>query len=200
MLKPFGTFKWTFDGAYVIQYDTTQPTPSGEKTVGSIGQEFVGFGSIPRFKFNTGVKWALGNWEANWNARYVHHLVEVCDDSTSAFGQGQGAPTGHILDNPTPVKSDADYGLCTNAHQPITLQGITYNEGYNVINEVWFHDVQGIYSVPGWNTKLTFGVDNVFNQNPPRIVSAFADSYDKNTYGPITWDSRTPYVAFQLNF
>jgi hypothetical protein len=189
-MQSFGTFKWLFDGTYVTQLDTVSPTPAGDRTVGIVGFDFGGLGATPRTKFKTSLTWNLANWEASWSVRYIHSVLESCDD-----GLQQAAPKGDVLENPTPVKSLDAYGLCSDAGYvgSDALQGPA-----NRLKDTYYNDVQGSYTLPAWNTKVTLGVNNVLDQDPPRASTAFEGSYDKNTYLP--WGSRTPYLNFQVNF
>lgn len=195
-----GQFQWMLDGAYVTKYDQTVPTTTGEETVGLVGVEFGGFGGIPRWKINTGLNWRLANWEATWNVRYIHHMWESCDD-----GLGDPGAAGGVLENPTPVLSLEQYGLCSDTNNPSALFGYSVADDgtvtpgkANELKATFYNDLQGTYSVPDWNAKLTFGVVNFLDQDPPASRSAFADSYDKATYDP--WGSRTPYMRVHIGF
>jgi iron complex outermembrane receptor protein len=195
-----GQFQWVLDAAYVTAFDVTVPTSGGEETVGNVGVEFGGFGAIPRWKVNTGLNWRLGDWEAAWNMRYIHHIWEACDD-----GFGDPGAQGQVLENPTPVLSLDQYGLCSDTNNPSALFGYSVAEDgtvtpgkANELKATIYNDIQAGWSVPNWNSKLTFGIVNFLDQDPPASRSAFADSYDKATYDP--WGSRTPYVRFQVSF
>lgn len=195
-----GQFQWVLDAAYVTKYDQTIPTTTGEETIGLVGVEFGGFGGIPRWKINTGMNWRLANWEATWNVRYIHHMWESCDD-----GRGDPGAQGQVLENPTPVLSLEQYGLCSDPNNQSFLFGYSVAEDgtvtpgkANELKATFYNDLQGTYSLPDWNAKLSFGVVNFLDQDPPASRSAFADSYDKATYDP--WGSRTPYLRVHVGF
>lgn len=195
-----GQFQWVLDAAYVTKYDQTVPTTTGEETIGLVGIDFGGSGGIPRWKVNTGLNWRLANWEATWNVRYIHHLWESCDD-----GLGDPGARGQVLENPTPVLSLEQYGLCSDTNNPSALFGYSVAEDgtvtpgkANELKATYYNDVQGTYSVPDWNAKLTFGVVNLLDQDPPASRGAFADSYNKAIYDP--WGSRTPYLRVHVGF
>jgi iron complex outermembrane recepter protein len=193
--RQLGTFKWLLDASYTARYDQTIPTANGEETVGLAGVEFGGSGAIPRWKINTGATWNRGNWDAAWNVRYISHLWESCDDGL----QDPGAK-GNVLENPTPVLSLEEYGLCSDTNNPSLLFGGDGTGGgkANELKATFYNDVQASYSLPTWNSKVTLGVNNLLDQDPPAARSAFADSYDKVTHDP--WSSRTPYLRLQVNF
>lgn len=200
VVRQYGNFTWLFDAAYVAKYDQTVPTTTGEETIGLVGVEFGGSGGIPRWKINTGLSWNLGNFDAVWNVRYIHHLWESCDDGLQDPGL-----QGNVLENPTPVKSLEEYGLCSDPNNQSPLFGYSVAEDgtvtpgkANELKATIYNDIQAGYNLPQWNSKLSFGVLNLLDQDPPRSSSAFADSYDKSIYDP--WGSRTPYLRLQVNF
>lgn len=185
-LAPIGSFKVTTDGAYVMRFDSVMPTvDGGEQREGAVGQELGGFGSIPRFKMNAALTWTNGPWEASWSSRFIYHVYEVCDDGFQDPGAAEGGG------NPTPVLSLDEYGLCSGPHK----------EGGSPLNKLdatTYHDVQLSYEVQNWNTTLVLGVNNVLDQDPPKAYSAFAGTFDPNTYE--IWGSRTPYLRVLSKF
>lgn len=191
----YGQFKWVWDAAYVSKYDQTVPTATGEETIGLVGVEFGGAGAIPRLKVNTGIEWDRGPWSGSWNLRYIHHLWEPCNDGYQDPG-AQGA----VLENPTPVLSLEEYGLCSDTNNPSPLFGAdgTTPGKANELPATFYNDVTASYELADYNTRVSFGINNVLDQDPPAARSAFADSYDKVTHEP--WGSRTPYVRLQVNF
>ena len=187
ILEPYGTFKLTLDTSYVKTYDQTLPTPDGASaTTGLVGLEFGGFGGIPRIKATAGLTWKLADYEVSWSARYIHHLVEQCDD-----GRQDPGPPDPNAGNPTAIKSLEQYGLCSGPKDPVL--GIL-----NDIPATVYNDIQAVWNVPGWDTKLTFGVNNVLDQDPPKVYTAFASTYDPTTYDMP--GSRQLYVSFIKNF
>ncbi|MEQ1437968.1 TonB-dependent receptor [Fontimonas sp. SYSU GA230001] len=185
-LAPIGSFKLTADGAYVTRWDAVLPTvDGGEQRQGAVGQEFGGFGSIPRFKMNAALTWTNGPFEASWSSRFIYHVYEVCDDGRQDPGAAEGG------NYPYPVLSLEQYGLCSGPHK---ADGTPLNK----LDATTYHDVQFGYDVPAWNTKLVLGVLNVLDQDPPKAYSAFASTFDPNTYE--IWGSRTPYLRVQTKF
>ncbi|MDD3763368.1 MAG: TonB-dependent receptor [Nevskiales bacterium] len=186
-LNRFGTFELIFDGAYVTRYDVTTPAASGpDVTTGLVGFEFGGQSAIPRFKANASLIYGNGPWEASWSTRFIYHVYEQCDDQ---FYEDPGAANGG--GNPTPVLSLEQYGLCSGPVHP----------DYGILNKIettLYHDVQLSYALERWQTKFVLGVNNLFDQDPPPVYTAFASSYDPTLYD--TWGSRTPYLRLIANF
>ena len=48
-----------------------------------------------------------------------------------------------------------------------------------------------------WNTKLTVGVNNVFDRQPPTVLGAFNDNYDTSLY---SIRNRYWYVSISKKF
>jgi iron complex outermembrane receptor protein len=51
------------------------------------------------------------------------------------------------------------------------------NAARNHIGGTTYHDVSAYWNAP-WNAKITIGVNNVFDKDPPVAHSAFANSFD----------------------
>lgn len=185
-LDRIGNLRFLFDGAYVTRYDTIVPSASGEDVRTNLaGFEFGGQGAIPRFKAKAELLWNNGPWQASWSTRFIYHVVEICDDGR----QDPGAANGGA--NPTPILSLEEYGLCSGPEHP--RYGLL-----NKIDTTFYHDVQFGYQIANWGTQLVLGVINVLDQDPPKVFTAFASTYDPTTYD--LPGSRTPYLRFVTRF
>jgi iron complex outermembrane receptor protein len=58
-------------------------------------------------------------------------------------------------------------------------------------------DTSSIWQRMLWGTKLTVGVNNAFDRNPPTVLAAFNDNYDTSLY---SIRNRYYYVAFTKKF
>lgn len=173
--EEFGAFKLAFDSQYLMTYDQTVPTPDGTgETAGLVGLDFGDF-PLPRYKANTTVSWALNQWSAAWTTRFIRGTTEFCDDGL------------------TPNLSSL--GLCSNPDSDLS-DGT--DDSTNKYDDVFYHNLQVGYSLPNWNTDLTFGVINVLDQDPPVSYSAFANSAPATLYE--TWGSRQPYLKLEVSF
>jgi iron complex outermembrane recepter protein len=170
-----GTFKVAFDSQYLMAYDQTVPTPDGGGETGHLaGQDFGDF-PLPRYKANTTLSWARNEWQAAWMVRFIRGTTEPCDDGL------------------TP--SFSSLGLCSNPDSDLT-DGT--DDSTNDHPDIFYHNVQAGYTVPGWNTEVVLGVINVFDQDPPTSYSAFANSAPATLYE--TWGSRQPYLRLNVSF
>jgi iron complex outermembrane receptor protein len=121
----------------------------------------VNDGAIPRLQSNLQLNWSHDVWSAGWTVRYISAVSEKCSD-----------------DKDNSPNSLTNLGLCSKPD---------YNDNSNSRNELhqtFYNDVQF-----GWNTpfgqrglKLTAGVNNVLNQDPPNCESCTLNGYDAGTY------------------
>ena len=85
---------------------------------------------------------------------------------------------------------DASYTLRYIDDVTETLQGwwsldpVTFEPSneQHTIDSMTTHDIQVSYLIEGMNTRLTFGIDNVLDEQPPFSDSAFNDNTDVRTY------------------
>jgi iron complex outermembrane receptor protein len=91
----YGTYKVYLDASYFIKNEF-----SGEERLGV--QE--GDGGFPRIKASLGLDWMSGDWNANYQARYVHHM------DTLAYAGGGTAADGYTEVLPTYIIHDVSVG------------------------------------------------------------------------------------------
>ena len=75
----------------------------------------------------------------------------------------------------------ADLGLCSD---PDPNRTVDTDESTNTYEDIYYHNVQAVYSVEQWNADVGFGVLNLFDQDPPTSYSAFANSASSNVCAP----------------
>jgi iron complex outermembrane receptor protein len=87
----YGTFKVYLDGSYFIKNEF-----DGEE---QLGVQY-GDAGYPRIKASLGIDWVSGDWNANYQARYVHHMktYEYYLGSTAEDGITEVLPTYIIHD------------------------------------------------------------------------------------------------------
>ena len=109
------------------------------------------FGNLPDFKFNAGVTWGLGGLGAGVSTRYMGHLFE-CSNGAGTSRGGQCDVNG--------------------TNNPRRRQVAVFNS----------YDLFASYALPSGlgRTNLSVGVQNVFDEAPPFIYSAFAANTDSD--------------------
>lgn len=159
-----GQFKVGLEGTYINRYDQLYPSPTGEGflVTSLLGVERGGttfpFG-MPRWKANANVNWTSGNWTVNWKIQYIGSLTEACSD---------------FLDG-TP-NSFANLGVCSNPN----LQNNSLSTNY--LGQTVYHDASVSYEVEPWNTRFTFGINNLFDKMPPESTQVELNSFDPTLY------------------
>ena len=178
-MRELGSWKFVYDSQYLTTYDQFTPNSDGSSTKESFEGQTVGNTVLPRYKANTTLEWALNNWKASWSMRYIHSTTESCDDGISPALQ--------------------TYGVCSDP-DPAFLTALTdgVDDSRNDLKAIIYHNVQAQYVMPVWNTELTFGVNNLLDQDPPLSMSAFANSFPATLYEAPA--SRQPYLRLKINF
>jgi iron complex outermembrane receptor protein len=171
----FGKFRINWDNAYVSYYgDKDQPEAGDILADGSVSNgTLVGvylnrLNFAHRLKSNISTNWQLGDWGATLTARYLSAIDEDC--SLPVF-----------FGNPS---------LCSNVNG-----SPQFPDGENTMDETWYFDLQGTWDAP-WNGRVTAGVRNLFDEDPPTSYSTFANSFDPSYDIP----GRFWYVQYSQKF
>jgi outer membrane receptor protein involved in Fe transport len=99
---------------------------------------------FPRWKGQGYVNWQQGNWDASWRLRYI-----------GRFQMGSQSPSQDVHPDGT-----CYYGsYCT-------IQGAVLKYGATVYN-----DVSLGYNIEPLNTRVEFGVNNLFDKQPPMLYA-----------------------------
>ena len=64
-----------------------------------------------------------------------------------------------------------------------------------MVDSQFVHDIQASYNFSEYNSTLTFGIDNVGDEQPPFAYSGFNDNTDPRTY-----DTRGRYMYGRVTF
>lgn len=134
-------------------------TGEGGDTVG----EYSNRNNNWRIRSNLAMNWEMGDFGVNWNVRYYSHQEESCFSVAAA----------------------QRVNLCSDPNRITNLDGDdagTAPDGprarpENRIPSVTYNDVSAYWKAP-WNAKITVGVNNIFDRDPPRSASVAANSFD----------------------
>jgi outer membrane receptor protein involved in Fe transport len=165
----WGSWTMGFDGTYIAQADRDIDTTEPNDAVLHLGGTFnKDFGNYSRVRARAFVNWGMGDWSASWRTRYVGGFDVGSDD----FRQGTTAD-GHGCDPDAPQFC---YAL------PFSSYVIhSFNVGY---------------ALPSVNSRFEFGVDNVFDKQPPllyqnNVLNANTDVNTFDTVGRYYWGRYT---------
>ncbi len=146
----YGSFNFVLDTAYTSKYTIEDPVTEGYNRVGN----YLSRDNYWRVRSNLMVNWQLGDFGATAAARYYSRQNEDC--TGTAFG---GANFALLC-------SDADH---------IGLKGEP--DPQRKISSVTYTDLSGYWQAP-WNARITVGVNNAFDRDPPKSFTTFANSFD----------------------
>jgi iron complex outermembrane receptor protein len=155
-------------------YTQTTPNfsnPSQPIIMQLINMQVKGAG-YPRFKSFLTANWAYGGWQLQWQWQYIGDLLESCSD------RYDGSPL-----------SFTNLGLCSYPNYQNNALSM------NKIGATTFNNFQATYSLDSTGTKLTFGINNIFDKEPP--ISHISGGYNTTLY-PIP--GRFPYISISQTF
>lgn len=159
----FGFFRLVLDSSYQGRNELTvlANDGSGDLVRANLLGFNIGDGAFARWKSNLDANWSYGNWEASYGIQYIHGSDEVCENSAALSGPISGT-----------------FGFC-NAGPDSDNSGFQDNRH---IGSAAYHDMQVSYFLSEYDTRLTFGVNNIFDKGPPISVTAFANSFNVADY------------------
>jgi outer membrane receptor protein involved in Fe transport len=154
----WGAFNATLTGTYVNSY-RVQTTPTGPKISAVDNRNATNFArAIADLRFNAGLTWTLGDWQAFAGVNYVD------DYGNDFFLNPATAPTVPVLvSNPRRIDSMTTVDLSLTYQVP---------EAVNVAG----------------GTRLSAGVNNLFNEDPPVVQDYGGfDQTTHDPRGRIVW-------------
>ena len=163
-----GEWKFTWDTAFVDDFETCAPGAGGQACIDFVGFN-VGDTSLPAFKSQFDIDWTYGDWEVSWRMRFIGAQAENCTTS----------------------------GVPLTVYGPPCSNVISSSSATNHLGATTYHNVQVSYHMSEWDTRLTFGVQNIGDKQPPFSAQAFANSFDATTY---ELPGRFPYLRISKTF
>jgi iron complex outermembrane recepter protein len=182
-----GRFKLSLDASYLQQYDIAAPQPGGRPDqvtgqVGTVGGQFAGY---PRWKAGGVLGWSWNRVKASWSTRMAYHLVEQCNDPFLPTLRDLGV-CNRVIEG----KSDDPTTPDTDESTPDVVE--------NKLPTIFYHHLQLGYELTQYNAELTFGVNNILDQDPPisrSLTAVYWYNYDPNHY-----DVPGRFGYFRVNF
>ena len=164
---PWGFFRLVWDGAYQGKNEQVAPDFSGGR---SVTTNFLGFnsGDIAYTRWKSSLD---ANWSyGDWEATYGVQYVHGLNETCAI---------------------PAAFGFCNR-----DLNGDGTNESRH-IGGTTYHDAQVSYHLSEYDTRVSFGVQNLFDKGPPISTTAFANSFNVADYRT---PGRFPYVRVTVDF
>ena len=156
----WGQWNFNWDNAYVSYYgDLGQPDGANDS-----GDYYGRTDAVWRWKSNLNIDWQQGDWGARLGFRYLSPLDENCAAATATTDglNAAGVPTS----NP-----------CSDPDRQVEINGLPTRAPENRIDERLYTDVQASWDTP-WNGRITAGINNLFDRDPPVSYSTFGNSCD----------------------
>ena len=173
----WGQFKLAMEASYLKEFTQTVPKVGGLPDVtGLVGTDTGQFSGYPRWKAGGLLSWKGEVYSASWSTRMAYHMMEPCGDLFDALDPValKGVcthPRNFAEDDPTTPEDDT------------TLIDPAASE--NKMATVFYHNLQFARAFPSYNASLTFGINNVLDQDPPisrSNIGVFWYNYDPNHY------------------
>jgi len=184
----FGKVSVGLNATYLKYFnEQTSPGTSANVTYYDAGH-FMPFGSaqaaacpgasgnclFPRWKGQGYANWQNGNWDASWRLRYI-----------GRFQLGSKSPSQDVFPE----------GQCSYNGQPNPAGGVyqcTINGAELKYGATVYNDVSLGYNIEPLNTRVEFGVNNLFDKQPPVLyanntLNADTDPSDFDLIGRYFW-------------
>ncbi|WP_100642067.1 TonB-dependent receptor domain-containing protein [Alteromonas facilis] len=168
----FGDFKFRLDATYVDERSVivVDPVTGTSEVFREHGRAFDR-DVVPRIRSNISLNWVNGDWTANYLIRHIGHTVENC-----SIGSAGGVDLNDTLCNMPNSGPDG--------------------EDFNELGAMGYHDVSVGYFIND-NLRVTAGINNLLDQDPPVSFTTFANSFDPSMYEV---PGQFGYVRFSMTF
>ena len=154
--QSWGRLSFNWDTTYMSVYEQDQDGDGDidEDDGGSQVGEYQNFNNNWRIRSNLMTRWEMGDVGATLFTRYYSRQDEVCPFYYNDYGFGE---------------------LCNDAI--VDANDVVQPGSFNKMGGTTYHDVSFYWKAP-WNAKVTLGVNNVGDKNPPVSFQTFANSFD----------------------
>ncbi|KQZ60261.1 MULTISPECIES: TonB-dependent receptor [unclassified Lysobacter] len=126
-----------------------------------------------RIRSNLAMRWEKGDFGATWNVRYFSGQEEDCQTFVDYGYSFLCSDPNRFTAEPQDTNGNGVWdGTGAGGDTLVSVQ-----HARNHIGATTYHDASVFWNTP-WNSKVTIGVNNLFDKDPPRSVSAFANSFD----------------------
>ncbi|GAB3747990.1 TonB-dependent receptor plug domain-containing protein [Lysobacter olei] len=178
--QSWGKLSFTWDTTYMAS-DSQDNDGDGDIDAddgGSVVGEYFDRNNNWRVRSNLMTRWEKGDFGATWSARYYSRQEEECPFGYNDYGFGQ------LCSDPVFTASTTD--------DPNKLAS---TGSMNAIGGVTYHDVTAYWKAP-WNARITLGVNNIGDKDPPVSFTTFANSFDPQYEVP----GRFVYLQYNQKF
>ncbi|HET6553481.1 MAG TPA: TonB-dependent receptor [Dyella sp.] len=141
-----GNFKAGLNTTYISTYkNNATPGQPGSETINYAGTYGLQFGNIPRWRGTLTLNWAMGDWSAQWQSRYIHNVTNL----NANLDTGASAPMASVLYHSisggyewTTIHTRFDVGIDNLSDK---IPPLAYQNGSNYNVDTATYDVMGRY-------------------------------------------------------
>ncbi|MGQ0798874.1 MAG: hypothetical protein ACT4NL_02020, partial [Pseudomarimonas sp.] len=201
----WGAFQIRWDNTYVSYFgDVGQPNRGELNSDGRISAGNV-VGQLPtgsstgaprhRLRSNLTTAWQYGDFAASATVEYRSRVRESCTNffntaTALAAVDPQFGQLVNLCSDPTFVIDQFEF-----IPGSADIRAVPRLTPVNQLGGTTYTHMQGSWSAP-WNAKVTLGVRNLFDKDPPLSSNAFANTYDAQYLIP----GRFYYFSYEQNF
>lgn len=149
----WGSFSLVWDSTYMSKFVVEKPLQDPETRVG-LYRGGSARDNNWRIRSNLMLNWELGDVGGSASMRYYSSQVENCTGAN--------------------VATPANVALLCSDPDRVTAAGAAPR---NHVPSVTYTDLAAYWKAP-WNARVTVGVNNAFDRDPPQAATAFANSFD----------------------
>ncbi|PPU09078.1 TonB-dependent receptor domain-containing protein [Xanthomonas arboricola] len=149
----WGSFSVVWDSTYMSKFVVEKPLQDPETRVG-LYRGGSARDNNWRIRSNLMLNWELGDVGGSASMRYYSSQVENCTGAN--------------------VATPANVALLCSDPDRVTAAGAAPR---NHVPSVTYTDLAAYWKAP-WNARVTVGVNNAFDRDPPQAATAFANSFD----------------------
>ena len=175
-LGNYGKLSFSWDTTYMANYESDYDADGDidADDGGSIVGLYFDRSNNWEWRSNLLTTWTYGDVGATWYTRFYSDQSESCAD-LEYYGYGD---------------------LCSDPNPDYPLFGAPGEfTGTNHIGSVTYHDVSFFYNT-SWKGKISLGINNVFDKEPPFSATTFANSFDPQYEVP----GRFWYMRYEQQF
>lgn len=168
--QSWGRLAFSWDTTYLSNFENDD---DGDNRTG----EYYDRDNNWRIRSNLMTRWEMGDWGATLSTRFYSRQEESCPFYYNDYGFGE-------------LCTDAILGPGTEGGVDVVQEG-----SFNKMGATTYHDLSVYWSAP-WNAKITLGVNNVTEKDPPVSYVTFANSFDPQYEVP----GRFYYLRYNQKF
>jgi iron complex outermembrane receptor protein len=161
------------DGTYGEDRQLAPPVgqPLNYDEGGNLVGEFAQNDNKWRVRSNLLTRWEMGDFGATWSVRYYSSQKEDCNAFVGGFEYLCTEPD-RFIGIPTDTNNNGVWDGTAGGDSIVPELASEHHIGATT-----YHDVSVYWNAP-WNAKVTIGVNNLFDKNPPIVLNAFANTFD----------------------